>query len=71
MENIDEKTYIQKIKENWKILQTLPKLSQEQIKLISDDLVQMYLYAFYSYPEIYSYSLNKLKRHTSQTILSD
>jgi ankyrin repeat protein len=54
--------YILNIKESWKSLKKLPKLSQEQIKLIPDDLVQMYLYAFYFYPEIYTYSLEKLKR---------
>jgi ankyrin repeat protein len=53
--------YIQNIKGDWNLLRYYPKLSQEEIKLTPDELVKMYLYAFYFYPEIYTYSLDKLK----------
>jgi hypothetical protein len=70
--NIDK--YIKNLHNSWKKLSKLPILSPIQINelnsnnalscecKLSDEIIKMYLYCFYNYPEFYTYDISKLNQ---------
>ena len=54
--------YITNIQSDWIELSSMPKINQAQIENLSDDNIKMYLYCFYDFPELKTYSKELLKR---------
>jgi hypothetical protein len=48
------------LKDDWFKLRYLPVLTVNQIKVIDNDCIRMYLYCYYNYSEFYNYKKKKL-----------
>jgi hypothetical protein len=52
--------YITCLKLQWDDLKVLPILTVEQINVLDNDCIRMYLFCYYNYPEFYNYKKKKL-----------
>ena len=66
--NIEINDYIVNMNSDWNKLSSMRKLTQEEIKSIPNNNIQMYLYCYYDYPELRSYNTELLKRNNDCNI---